>query len=275
MITTDSCEYCGCTVRSDERNCPGCGAENPHYDPEASVGQIPSYRREDDPYTPGTAPRTIAQLRDFCEQKSMPLEKMRFFIGEDYRRPRAFGIYKDGDNFVVYKNKGDGSRAVRYRGPDEGHAVRELYGKLLEECHRRGIYPEDPSPSSVDFESTPPPQRSGGGRRKSTGGPRFGLLIAVVVFVLFMMLIVFASSGRSFSYSFGSPGYSGTGYNSYIYSNDDDFSDSFLSGSNNSWFSSDDSWSSSDDSWSSSDDSWSSSDWDSWDSWDSDWDSDW
>ena len=45
---------------------------------------------------------------------------MRFFIGEDFREARAFGIYKAGENrFVVYKNKSDGSRAVRYDGPDE------------------------------------------------------------------------------------------------------------------------------------------------------------
>ncbi len=251
MITTDRCEYCGCTVRSDERNCPGCGAENPHYDPEESAGQIPLYQREDDPYTPGTTPRTIAQLRDFCEQKGMPLEKMRFFIGEDYRQPRAFGIYRDGNNFVVYKNKGDGSRAVRYRGPDESYAVRELYDKLLDECHSRGIYPEAPSHSSVDSEITPPPQSSYGGRQKRSGSPSSSFAVVMVVFVLFLMMLVFAASvGGSRSGGIGSS-------NSYSYS--------YSSGSH----------SSNSSSWSSSS-SWDNdSDWDSWDSWDSDWDSDW
>ena len=72
----------------------------------------------------------------------MPLEKMRLFVGEDYRQPRAFGIFQEGDRFVVYKNKADGSRAVRYNGPDEAHAVGELYDKLLDECHRRDIWPD-------------------------------------------------------------------------------------------------------------------------------------
>ena len=37
-----------------------------------------------------------------------------FFIGEDCREPKAYGIFQtdDGD-FVVYKNKADGVRAVR------------------------------------------------------------------------------------------------------------------------------------------------------------------
>ena len=255
MITTDRCEYCGCTVRSDERNCPGCGAENPNYRPEDSVSSADPVYDSAGSYTPGTAPRTIAQLRAFCEAKGMPLEKMRFFIGEDYRQPRAFGIYRDGNNFVVYKNKGDGSRAVRYRGPDEAYAVRELYDKLLDECHSRGIYPEDPS--SPHDQDAPPPQSSYGGRQKRSGNPTSTFAIAMIIFVLFLMLIAFTSGG-SRSYSFGSPGYSGIGSSSYSYS----YNDSSYN-SSSSWYDNDDSWSSS------------SSDWDSWDSWDTDWDSDW
>lgn len=56
---------------------------------------------------------------------------MRFYIGEDFKEPKAFGVFKDTDgNFVVYKNKADGSRAIRYRGPDETHAVNEIYQKM-------------------------------------------------------------------------------------------------------------------------------------------------
>ena len=50
-----------------------------------------------------------------------------FFLGQDIREPRAFGIYQDADGlFVVYKNKANGERAVRYRGRDEAYAVNEL-----------------------------------------------------------------------------------------------------------------------------------------------------
>lgn len=89
-----------------------------------------------------THPETIAELQQYCAQKGMPLIRMRFFIGENYKQPRAFGIYRDGDDFVVYKNKDNGNRAVRYKGPDEAFAVNEIFQKLLSECHLRGIYPD-------------------------------------------------------------------------------------------------------------------------------------
>ena len=82
-----------------------------------------------------TTPRTIEELLAFCERHKLPLAKMRFFIGLDYPGAKAFGIYRDGDGqFVVYKNKADGSRAVRYRGPDEAHAVSEIFEKLKSEA---------------------------------------------------------------------------------------------------------------------------------------------
>ncbi len=68
---------------------------------------------------------------------------MRFFIGENYREPRAFGICRDNGEWIVYKNKDDGNRFIRYRGLDEEVAVEEIFGKLLDECHLRGIVPEN------------------------------------------------------------------------------------------------------------------------------------
>ncbi|MBR6102240.1 MAG: hypothetical protein IKP95_07420 [Ruminococcus sp.] len=83
-------------------------------------------------------PRTIAELLDLCDRKQLPLRTMRFFIGEDYPEAKAFGIYQDADgDFVVYKNKADGSRAVRYKGPDEERAVGEIYQKLRSEIAQR------------------------------------------------------------------------------------------------------------------------------------------
>ena len=69
----------------------------------------------------------------------MPLEKMRFFIGEDRKEPRCFGIYHDdeADRWIVYKNKADGSRAVRYAGPDEAYAAQEIWEKINSEIELR------------------------------------------------------------------------------------------------------------------------------------------
>ncbi|MBO7702835.1 MAG: zinc ribbon domain-containing protein [Solobacterium sp.] len=136
MASTGKCEYCGATLLSTEETCPQCGAPNPNYVPEEEHHHI-------------IQPRTIEELKEYCAERGMPLLRMRFFIGEDYREPRAFGIYQDGERFIVYKNKSDGSRAVRYQGKDEAHAVNELFQKLLQECHNRGIYPDGKPEGSV------------------------------------------------------------------------------------------------------------------------------
>ena len=111
------CDYCGNYIEDTDKNCPHCGAPNERMQRSGA-----------------SVPKTIEELKAFCEAHHLPLEQMRFFLGEDYRGARAFGIYKDGEgNFVVYKNKSDGSRAVRYRGTDEAYAVNELYQKMKSE----------------------------------------------------------------------------------------------------------------------------------------------
>ena len=128
MASTSKCPFCDGTVGSDEKNCPHCGASNENYvvDTQRQI----------------FLPKTIEELKEYCAERGMPLLRMRFFVGENYKEPRAFGIYRDGDRFIVYKNKTDGSRSIRYQGPDEAFAVNELFQKLLSECHNRGIYPD-------------------------------------------------------------------------------------------------------------------------------------
>lgn len=112
------CEYCGSTYQDTDGKCPNCGAPNEH---QLTGGKV-------------KVPKTIDELKAFAEAHHLPLEKMRFFIGEDYREPKAFGIYQDADGrFVVYKNKANGERAIRYRGSDEAVAVVELYKKMKDE----------------------------------------------------------------------------------------------------------------------------------------------
>ena len=116
------CDYCGSVIEDTLDKCPNCGAVNQHV--MRSGNQVP---------------KTIDELKAFAAEKNIPLEKMRFFIGVDYKEPRAFGIYKEPatGNCVVYKNKADGSRAVRYRGTDEEYAVNEIYQKLKSEFANR------------------------------------------------------------------------------------------------------------------------------------------
>lgn len=121
------CEFCGGMYEDTEQFCPSCGAVNPKIKGEAD--------RADDA---GKIPQTIDELKAFCESKKLPLNDMRFFLGVDFKEPRAFGIFKDTDgNFVVYKNKADGTRAERYRGSDEAFAVKEIYYKMKSEVDLR------------------------------------------------------------------------------------------------------------------------------------------
>jgi len=119
------CEYCDHAFSDTEEICPNCGAPNPHLKRNAVK-----------------IPQTIEELKAFCEDHNLPLEKMHFHIGEDYKEPKAFGIYKDEktENFVVYKNKADGTRAVRYEGKDEAYAVNEIYQKMKAEITEERAY---------------------------------------------------------------------------------------------------------------------------------------
>ena len=82
---------------------------------------------------------SVQELLDRAAERNMPLERMRFFINEDRKEPRCFGIYQDQftGHWVVYKNKADGSRAVRYSGPDEAYAAQEIWAKSNSEIELR------------------------------------------------------------------------------------------------------------------------------------------
>ena len=172
------CEYCGSYVESTEENCPNCGAVNPNHQRNATG-----------------VPQTMEELKDFCSRHNLPLEQMRFFIGVDYKKPKAFGIYQDADgNFVVYKNKADGSRAIRYKGTDEAYAVHELYLKMQSEVQkqrlssgggaseaeqaRRAAYSDNP------YNRDRSPKRSGG-IWGSLSGQVKKRLVGLVLLVLF------------------------------------------------------------------------------------------
>ena len=116
-MATVKCEFCGAWIQDTQSKCPNCGATN-----TALVR------------TAKKTPRTIEELQSWYRARNLPPEEVtRFFIGKDIREPRAFGIYKDGVNFIVYKNKANGQRAIRYQGTDEAYAVNELYLRLKEE----------------------------------------------------------------------------------------------------------------------------------------------
>lgn len=80
-------------------------------------------------------PLTIEEFKEWYKSKGLPpYEKTRFFIGEDYKEPCAYGIYKDVSGKVtVYLNTNTGARKVRYEGSDEAYGVNELFQRLKKE----------------------------------------------------------------------------------------------------------------------------------------------
>lgn len=112
------CDYCGSMVDETSQNCPICGA------PLSGVNRTSSEQ-----------PKTIEELKAWYTAHNLPPEEItRFFIGKNITEPKAFGIYKnDVGDCVVYKNKANGERAIRYQGADESYAVNELYQRLRAE----------------------------------------------------------------------------------------------------------------------------------------------
>ena len=234
------CDYCGNYLDDADEKCPFCGAANK------------GIKR-----TGNQVPRTIEELKQWYIDKNFPDENTtRFFIGRDYPGPKAFGIYQQADgDFVVYKNKADGTRMTRYVGKDETYAVQEIYLKLKEEMQNQKNHSY-----SINRSYSPPMGRSAYYTpvgHSSTPKKGISLWILLLIFFVLILIIISANGGSSHNSSYSSSYNSGYSSSSDWSSNS---SSSYSSSSSSSW---DDDW---DDDWDSS------SSWDSdWSDWDSDW----
>lgn len=249
------CDYCGAYFSDVEEKCPTCGAPN---------NQL---RR-----TASSIPLTIEELQQFVQEKNIPAEQIRFFIGVDYREPKAYGIYKDEmtGNFVVYKNKADGTRAVRYEGRDEAYAVNEIYQKLREEINDNN----ERNQTSASTNTKQPYQMNRtyaanqNDKEIQQNKKKFRILLVIVILVMALSLFLSITRGAGRNGNarpVGGGGYRVENSRGYDYDYDDDDS---------SYEDYQDAGSTYDDSW---DTDWDASDsWDSdWSSFDSNWDSDW
>ena len=216
------CEYCGQKYDPTGLRCPHCGGPNPRAETSRPAAEAAA-----DGETQGKRgvkkPATIAELRDFAVEHRLPLAKMRVHLGEDYRGARAYGVYQaENGDFVVYKNKADGSRAVRYQGPDEARAVGELYDKMKELVIQQRSYQ-----SALRGQT-----RSGGGGGGSGGsggsaGSRIGgflsrhaLLITVIAVVLLLVFLFRDRDPKRGYYSYNDDSYYYQNGSWYIYEND-------------------------------------------------------
>lgn len=266
--STGRCPYCGGTIRSNERFCTKCGSPNSHYIEDTARVII--------------HPKTIDELKEYCAERDMPLLRMRFFIGEDYQGAQAFGIYKDegADRYIVYKNKSDGSRAVRYSGPDEAYAVNEIYQKLLEECRKRGINPDhslNEAYARTPYRNNQNPDRNRSSRATAGKSGRESKIFRTILWIILLLVFARYFIGMLISCATDDILWSSSSSSGYSSNSGSSGSSSWDSGSS-SWDSGSSSWDwgsdSGSDSWDWGSDSGSDS-WDSWDSGDSSWDSDW
>ena len=250
-------------IEETNDRCPNCGA------PLSGVNRTSSGQ-----------PNTIEELKAWYTAHHLPPEEItRFFIGKNISEPKAFGIYRDGNgDFVVYKNKSTGERAIRYKGSDEKYAVNELYQRLKAEiADQKGNRPANTT-------QQPPAKK----KKKK------GCLIAIIIFtVLAMLTAIFDHSVPNGYYKYNGTQYYHQGSSWYYYDKEtDDWYKSTESididdknakdyqitnhegkdFEQTSWY---DSGSHSDDSGWDSDSDWDSGGGDSWDSGGTDWDSDW
>ena len=286
QIMKVKCNYCDQLIDDNLNYCPYCG------------GSMPTANR-----TASDQPKTIEELKAWYTAHNLPPENItRFFIGKNIKEPKAFGIYKsETGDFVVYKNKANGERAIRYQGSDEGYAVNELYQRLRAEIADQKSHAADRRPSQ-------PVRRKSNSSMSVLGKilgffffTKFGItLLVMLVLFLFAMFDhspsrgYYRYNGNEYYYQGGSWYSYDPGYDTWDYLYDSDYLDDLITDDtagdyriydhegmdfeDTSWY---DSGSSSSSSYDSSDYSydWDSDySWDSYDSWDSDyssWDSDW
>ncbi len=135
---------------------------------------------------PSTRPTTIEELKHWYEMHHLPPEEVtRFFIGKNYTGPKAFGIYKnERGECVVYKNKANGERAIRYQGPDEAFAVNELLQRLKDEISNQ----KSRRSANTAMQSARPT------RSKPAKGKGWTAIIAVIITAVFGLVIHFCDN---------------------------------------------------------------------------------
>jgi len=165
-----TCDYCGSNINDTDEKCPNCGATNSNYKKVAN-----------------SQPKTIEELKQWYIDKKLPPEDTtRFYIGKDVKKAKAFGIYKDEDTgkFIVYKNKADGNRAVRYNGDDEAYAVNEIYQKLRETIQTQKAHNVEMRSEKSSYKSySKSTKKSSSGLLKMFGFQTF-CYIAIIIFAL-------------------------------------------------------------------------------------------
>lgn len=181
------CEYCDFYMDDFEEKCPNCGS------PNANLQRVAN-----------KTPKTIDELKSwYIARKLPPEETTRFFIGKNIKEPRAFGIYEENGRFIVYKNKNDGSRSIRYEGKDEAYAVNELYLKLKEEILNQKNNNLRKKANRTSYSSTSRYSRKESNSKRTFKLVRFVIIIAILQMLAPIALMGFINSLDNFFPSSG------------------------------------------------------------------------
>ena len=266
------CNYCGAMVDETAECCPQCAA------PLSGANRVSDEQ-----------PKTIEQLQAWYVAHHLPPENItRFFIGKDIKEPKAFGIYQsETGDFVVYKNKSTGERAIRYQGADEAYAVNELYQRL------RSVIVDQKGRNPGKGQTATPTTTKTTAKKVSKG---CGIGCASIFFLFFLLIALLAFFDKTppngyynydgkeyyhqnsswYYYDAETDEWSPTEFDAIDSDNADEFrlySHDGKSFEETSWY--DDGSTSDDYDWDDDDDWGSSYDDDDWDSGGTDWDSDW
>lgn len=205
------CGSCKVKYSNKLNNCPNCGARNPSRIPVEAPSEH-SFQM----------PKTLRELELLLEENRLSPNDIRLHIREDYPGPLCCGIFQDAEgNFVVYKNRIDGSRVVRYQGPDEAYAVSELLQKALDRVEvRRALHvplPHEQDSLSVQkdtpFKKSLKKRRSSQPKRTTIKWNYLGLLSPLLV-ILVVWVFMHWDSTKSGYYCYQS---------SYYYYQDSDW----------------------------------------------------
>ena len=189
------CNYCGSFIDDSLPNCPHCGAVN---DNMVRFAQA--------------TPKTIAELQSWYQARNLPPEDVtRFYIGKNVRHARAFGIYEKDGKYIVYKNKSDGTRAIRYEGKDEAYAVNEIYMKLKEEI----LNQKNRNLTNSKQPSRSPQHKYQAGRSISFLSTKLGRIFIVIMALGFLSAVFQDEPLSSGYYTKGDPAATYYLYNGY------------------------------------------------------------
>lgn len=173
--------------------------------------------------------KTIDELLEFIHDKGIPVEQMRFAIGENMgSQPRWFFIYYDIETqeWVVAKNKDTGETVERYRGDSEEKAVEIIFAKMEEEANKRGlsVVYDNPAKEREEYytnrHNDPSPDKRKYRRKRNSilNNKRFVIQLSVALTIVIAATIFVAVLMFGPTRQWTGPGYY-KGYNGNVYCN--------------------------------------------------------